>query len=127
MQQARFVRLFTDAQGESHFEDLAQDLAPVNFAPPAAPLNYAHVLPAAGTFWLGMPVRWGGEIPHPAPQRQVFCFVRGVVEITASDGEMRRFTTGSVLLMEDTFGKGHSTHVVGDDEVLIFGTALAAV
>ena len=29
------------------------------------------------------------------------------VQITASDGEMRRIGAGEILLVEDTWGKGH--------------------
>ena len=35
-----------------------------------------------------------------------------------SDGEVRRFGPGSVTLVEDTTGKGHTSRVVGSDEVL---------
>ena len=37
MQQATYVRLYADENGESHFEELEISLAPVDFAPPAAP------------------------------------------------------------------------------------------
>jgi hypothetical protein len=125
MQRAPYVHLYTDAQGESHFEDLETELVEINFAPPAAPLLIGHFLPTARSLWMCMPVGWAGEIFHPAPQRQIFCILQGEVELTASDGSVRRLTPGSVLLMEDNVGKGHSTHVVGDQEVLIFVTALA--
>lgn len=124
MQKATYVRLYVDKDGESHFEDLAIDLLPVEFAPPAAPLNVARFLPAAHTLWVGAPAGWTGEQYHPAPQRQIFCFLQGACEITASDGEVRRFTAGSVILHEDTWGQGHATRVTGDEELLIFGVAL---
>jgi len=36
MQQAKYVRLYSDESGESHFEDLETALPPVDFAQPAA-------------------------------------------------------------------------------------------
>jgi len=39
MQKVNYVRLYTDESGESHFEDLELELPPVDFAPPAGPLN----------------------------------------------------------------------------------------
>ncbi len=125
MQHARYIRLYTDESGESHFEDLKIPLSTVDFAPPAAPLNVAQFLPAAQCLWVGAPPGWAGEKPHPSPRRQVFCALQGEYEVTASDGGARRFPAGSVLLLEDTWGKGHATRIISEDEVLIFGVVLA--
>ena len=35
MQQARYVRLYADGDGKSHFEDLDVTLVPTDFAPPS--------------------------------------------------------------------------------------------
>jgi len=120
-----YVRLFSDDDGESHFEDLAIEFERQDFAPPAAPLHIAPFLETATSLWVGAEPGWGGETPHPTPQRQVFCMLSGAIEVTASDGSRRTFTPGSVLLLEDTAGKGHSTRVIGDDEALFFAVTLA--
>ena len=125
MQRATYIRLYADERGESHFEDVDIALPPVDFAPPAAPLNMAPFLATARSFWLGAPVGWEGGEPHPSPQRQVFCVLRGEAEVTASDSAVRRFPAGSVLLLEDTHGKGHATRITSAEDVLIFGVALA--
>ena len=125
MQQAKYVRLYSDESGESHFEDLEMPLTPVDFAPPAAPLNIAQFLPATQTLWVGAPVGWAGDAPHPSPLRQIFCTMQGEYEVTASDGTMRAFPVGSVLLLEDTTGKGHSTRVKSQGDALIFAVVLA--
>jgi hypothetical protein len=124
MQQASYIRLYTDDSGESHFEDLAIALVPHDFAPPAAPLNIAQFLPTAQSLWVGAPVGWYGEKLHPSPNRQIFCSLQGEYEVTASDHSVRRFATGSLLLLEDTWGKGHSTRVISKDDVLIFAVVL---
>ena len=72
MQQAEYVRLYSDEAGESHFEDIEVPLLPVDFATPAAPLNIAQFLPATQTLWVGAPVVWAGEEPHPSPRRMIF-------------------------------------------------------
>ena len=127
MREAKYVRLYADEEGESHFEDLEVSLAPVDFAPPAAPLNVAQFLPASHSLWVGAPAGWKGEEPHPVPRRQVFCTVRGEYEVTASDGTTRRFPAGSVLLLEDTWGKGHSTHITSDSGALVFAVVTADI
>jgi hypothetical protein len=125
MQPARYVRLFADERGESHFAEVDVELDPVDFAPPAPPLHVAALFPATRCGLLGAPPDWDGQIPHPAPRRQLFCNLRGEYEITASDGTVRRFPAGSVLLLEDTTGKGHATRITSDEEVLLVAVTLA--
>jgi len=43
----------------------------------------------------------------------------GEWEVTASDGEARRFAAGSVLLVEDTRGKGHASRVGNSDSLAV--------
>ncbi len=125
MHRAHYVRLFADERGESHFEEIDIELAPVDFAPPAAPLHVVALFPATGCGFVCAPAEWAGQVPHPAPRRRVFCGLRGEYEITASDGAVRRFPVGAVLLLEDTTGKGHSTRITSDEEALVFVVTLA--
>ena len=124
MQKAKYVRLFADKDGESHFEDLEIELSPTNFAPPAPPLNFSQFFPTAQSYWVGGSSDWAGDTPHPSPRRQIICFLRGEVEEFASDGTSRRLAPGDVILIEDTWGKGHTARFFGD-EVLVLGIALA--
>ncbi len=45
----KYVRVYADATGESHFQDLEMALTPVDFAPPAPPINVSAFAPAART------------------------------------------------------------------------------
>ena len=125
MHRAHYVRLFADETGESHFEEVEVALEPIDFAPPAPPLHFAGLFPATGCGYLCGPVDWDGQIPHPSPRRQLFCNLNGEYEVTTSDGAVRRFVAGSVLLLEDTIGKGHTTRITSGDDVLIVAVALA--
>lgn len=129
--QAHYTRIVTDDHGRSRFDDLAVNLSPGFAAPPAQPLHQAPFLAAEGTFlaaegtfWIGVPTDWSGEVPHPAPARMVFVAVEGEYEVTVSDGTTRRLTPGSVLLLEDTTGDGHSTRVISAG--IVFAVRLAA-
>jgi hypothetical protein len=51
-------------------------------------------------------------------RRQFFFFLVGVIESETSDGDRRSHAAGSVVLLEDTAGKGHRARVVGNDDVL---------
>ena len=125
MQKVNYARLYTDESGESHFEDVEVTLAPFEFAPPAAPMNLAPFLPVEQSLLVGVPVGWSGETPHPSPTRQVFCMLRGEYEVTASNGTSRYFPVGSILLLEDVWGKGHSTRITSEGEGLIFAVTLS--
>ena len=37
----------------------------------------------------------------------------------ASDGEVRELAPGTILLAEDTAGKGHVSRVTGDEDMLV--------
>ena len=125
MRRASYVRLFADEQGESHFAEVAVTLAPVDFAPPAPPLHVAALFPATHCSVVGAPADWDGQEPHPAPRRSLFCTLRGEYEVTASDGSIRRFPAGSLLLLEETTGKGHATRITNHDGVVIVAVVLA--
>ena len=122
---ATYVRVFSDKAGESHFEDVEIALEPQDFAPPAAPANIAPFLQTAQSLWFGVPPGWGGETFHPVPERQIMIVMQGSAEVTTSDGEIRRGGPGMVALFEDTAGKGHSTHVLGDEDLIVFVAVLA--
>ena len=98
MQVAKYVRMYADEDGESHFEDIDTELQPMDFAPPAAPLNVAPISAANQCLWVGGSPGWRGDIPHPVPNRSIFCTMAGTYEVTVSDGAVRSFPVGSVLL-----------------------------
>ena len=125
MQQAKYVRLYADEGGESHFEDLEVTLVPMDFAPPAGPMNIAQFLLVTQPLWIGFDEGWAGEETHTSPRRQMFCVMQGEYEVTASDGAVRVFPVGSALLLEDTTGKGHSTRKTSQGEGLVFAVVLA--
>jgi len=114
----KFVRLYADSTGESHFEDLEIEFKPVNYAPPAPSLNISEFTPATHYGFLSAPPGWYGDW-HPTPKRQLFLYLAGEVEAKASDGEVRIFGPGSIILAEDTTGKGHTSRVIGSIDALM--------
>jgi hypothetical protein len=107
-----YLRLYATPDGESHFEDVAFDLSdtgPVGVLTPTIPVTGCNlrVTPA------GYDVDW-----HPAPRRRFILRLTGIIEATASDGETRQMGPGSIVLVEDTSGKGHLTRCIGTEEAL---------
>lgn len=102
-----FTRLFARSDGASAFEDCGVDLVPDFSVPPVDPLHTASFLAGDGTtFWIGTPTVWNGGAVHPAPRRMIFVTVRGEYEVNTTDGSVKRFPPGSVLIVEDSIGLG---------------------
>ena len=111
---SRYVRVYADADGESHFGDVEVALTPTNYAPPASPLDVSAAVDAERFVFVGGPSGWEGDW-HPSPKRQFVFMLRGVCEVRVSDGEVRSFGPGSVVLLEDTVGRGHFSRIKSEE------------
>jgi hypothetical protein len=109
MSELRYTRVVADSDGESHFDDVAMTLAPVDFAPPAAPLDFVALGAATNISVIGGDAGWKGDTFHRAPARQFMLLICGRCSVTVSDGETRSFSLGDIVLLEDVHGKGHMT------------------
>jgi hypothetical protein len=112
------VRVYTDASGETHFEDLELPFTLFDYAPPAPPFDVSPFALATHYGFLRIPAGWYGDW-HPVPGRQIQIILTGEIEAQVSDGAARRVGPGTVVLVEDTTGKGHVSRVVGAEEVVI--------
>ncbi|MBJ2124464.1 hypothetical protein [Flavobacterium sp. IB48] len=97
------TRIYSDANGESHFKDFDVplknngDIGFLSDEEPVKSIVFREVNPSYDYDF------------HNAPDRQYIVLLDGGVEIETSLGEKRTFNTGSILLVEDTTGKGHKT------------------
>ena len=112
-----YTHLYTDEFGESHFEEVEIGLMLTDYVPPAPPLSLSAFWPASQVRFMNAPAGWASDW-HPSSARNLFFVISGEWEVTASDGETRRFPLGSVLMVEDTHGKGHSSRVVSEVDCL---------
>ena len=112
----KYVRLFVDETGESHFDDIEVNLIPVDVAPPAPAINLSSSIPATQFVFYSFPPGWIGDW-HPVPQKQIFFFLSGEFAGEVSDGEVRIFKAGDVVLGEDITGKGHRSWVTSETDV----------
>ena len=106
----KVTTISTGDDGESHFEDIVVPLESIG---------------TGG--WLSKPVETRSLIfretssdykldYHCAPRRQYVVNLTGSVEIETGPGVKRLLGPGSVLLAEDTTGKGHISRSVGDEK-----------
>lgn len=113
----RYARLFADDTGESHFDDIEIEFTATDYVQSAAPIHLSAPLPASQVAFMRAPAGWASEF-HVSSARNMFVVLSGEWEVTASDGESRRFAVASVLLVEDTGGKGHASRVVSETAAL---------
>ncbi|MFT3796162.1 hypothetical protein [Flavobacterium sp.] len=103
MERFKITRIFADEHGESHFMDMQVRLEN------NGEIGYLSTLQdAIGIVFRKVKPDYDYDF-HTAPNRQYIILQDGAIEIETSLGQKRSFGAGDVLLMEDTFGKGHRT------------------
>jgi hypothetical protein len=109
-----FTRLYSDWSGESHFDDVQVNFASVDYTAAGPPLNMSTITSASHVRFMEAPAGWTSDW-HTSSARTLFICLIGEWEITVSDGESRRFAIGSVILVENTSGRGHSSRITSVD------------
>ena len=98
-----YTRIYSDANGDSHFEDVKVSLTDngsVGFL--------SELYSTAGLQFRENKEDYNWDF-HTAPSRQFIVLLDGEIEIETSLGAKRRFKGGEILLVEDVSGKGHRT------------------
>ena len=100
------VRLYTGADGRSHFEDIQvpmKDAGKIGFI--------SERVQATGIVFRETTGEYNYEF-HTAPRRQYVVNLEGEVEIEIGDGTRRILRSGEMLLAEDITGQGHISRAV---------------
>ena len=98
----QIVRVYTGADGESHFEDLT-------------PEQFAQIVNNVGEGPITLNCRPSPSFSdyHQAPRRQYVVNLSGLAEFETADGSKRRLSPGDVLVAEDLTGHGHIARSIG--------------
>jgi hypothetical protein len=110
----RYTRVFTGPDGETHFEERETAGETIQAAESDLVGTVSETFPVTGVYFREV-VEESSPVPHNAPYPLFVIGLRGRFSVEVSDGEVREFSVGSVLLVEDTTGKGHTTRRVGDE------------
>jgi quercetin dioxygenase-like cupin family protein len=86
-------------------------------------LMQSMIIPALGAAFRRFPPSFASDW-HTSAIRELCVLVAGEAEYEVSDGEVRHLVPGSVLLMEDTKGKGHRSRNIGPGERVTLFVAL---
>ena len=111
-----YLHLTAGPDGISRISDVPIELTNSEFAPPAPSMLSSEPETCSNLRYLVLPVGWGGA-QHPSPRRQVAFCLSGRLRVEAGDGEVREFGAGAIWRMEDVSGQGHTTTVIGDEDV----------
>jgi uncharacterized protein (TIGR03435 family) len=114
------TRLYTGTDGQSHAEDIEVAWRPANLR---AELSDSESVKVTGAQFLRWPrgFVWAG---HPASKRQYVIIVSGRGEVDVVGGKVP-LAPGRVLLAEDVTGKGHTTRVGPDEDLVMLLVPLA--
>ena len=115
------TRLYTGADGQSHAEDSEVAWRPAKLR---QDLNESESVGVTAAQFLRWPrgFVWKG---HPASKRQYVIIVSGRGEVDIAGGKKVSLTPGRVLLAEDVTGKGHTTRVGADEDLVMLLVPLA--
>jgi hypothetical protein len=113
------LRIFADGNGETHMEDIDITLRPRKLFKDNPPLGLTENLPASWYNICYVPKGTGETDWHNPPQRLLVFWLTGEVEFETSDGDIRRLPAGSVVLAEDTTGKGHITRHPPEGQLVV--------
>jgi hypothetical protein len=106
----KYTRLYGGPDGESHFEDREIELGELRRA-----TRTTELIPVSNLLFRTNTAEYQLDF-HPAPRRQFSINLQGFVEVTASDGEVRVFGPGDIMLADDAGSKGHKSRAVGQGE-----------
>jgi hypothetical protein len=101
------LRIYADANGETHMQDIDIALLPRELFKGHLPLRISDTLAASGCNICRVPSDMREVGWHNPQGRKLVIWLTGQVEFETSDGDIRRLAAGSVVLAEDTTGKGH--------------------
>jgi hypothetical protein len=108
------LRIYADEQGESHFSDMEIPMSESQPLPGGPKYQVSARTATANIQFLTAPAGSLSTDWHPAPARQFVISLDRTFEIETSDGARRRVLPGSVVFVEDTWGKGHRDRSLDD-------------
>ena len=101
------IRIYSGADGQSHFEDVK-----LRFEPRGDQSETAELIPGSGIVVRRFDPQRSNPWHH-APGRYAVFTLSGAVDIEIGDGTVRRLGPGDILIAEDRTGQGHGTREVG--------------
>ena len=115
------TRLYTGADDQSHAQDNDVTWRTAKLHPD---LRESESVKVTGAQFLRWPrgFVWAG---HPASKRQYVIIVSGRGEVDVAGGKNVQLTPGRILLAEDVTGRGHTTRIGPDEDLVMLLVPIA--
>jgi hypothetical protein len=114
------LRIYSTADGESHFDEVEISTSSVQVHPNAAAFEVSANYGATRIRFTRIPSGAGQVDWHTVPERVLTVRLDGSAEYQTSDGDKRRVPAGGFVLFEDTHGKGHQSRHSPDEQTVIW-------
>jgi hypothetical protein len=115
-----YLRIYADTNGETHMQDIDITLLPREVFKGHPPLRLSDTLAASGCSFCRVPSGMREVDWHNPQCRKLVIWLTGEVEFETSDGNIRRVAAGSIVLAEDTTGKGHISRHPPEGQLQVF-------
>jgi hypothetical protein len=114
------LRIYSTADGESHFDEVEIPTSSRQVHPNAAAFEVSANYAATGIRFTRIPsgarqVDW-----HTVPERVLTVRLDGSAEYQTSDGDTRHVPAGGFVLFEPTHGKGHKSQHSPEEQTVIW-------
>ena len=116
----RITRIYADDKGDSRFGDVEIQMVNTTLFPHLPPFRTCAFSGNGDIRLFSTPPEMRVHNLHTAPTRQFAVALSGTVEYETSDGEIRREAPGSLVLVEDTRGRGHITRFAEGEQFFLF-------
>jgi hypothetical protein len=116
----RCLRIYSTADGESHFDEVEISTTSRQVHPNAAAFAVSANYAATGIRFTRIPPNAGQVDWHAVPERVLTVRLDGSARYETSDGDERHVPAGSFVLFEDTHGKGHKSQHSPEEQTVIW-------
>jgi hypothetical protein len=116
----KIARIYDD-NGQSRFTDIDISLDPIGPLLGVTGFRTSAPISTEQCFFISSPPCVTEQ--HGAPRRQLVIILSGEMEIETSEGDIRRFCPGDILLADDTTASGHILRCLTDVTSLLVPVA----
>jgi hypothetical protein len=114
------LRVYSTADGESHFDEVEVPTFSRQVHPGAAALTVSMMYTASGIRFTRIPANAELVDWHTVPQRALTVRLNGSAVYETSDGDKRQVPAGSFILFEDVDGKGHKSLHSPEEQMVLW-------
>jgi hypothetical protein len=113
----RYAVIYSAPDGRTHFRDEFFSWQKTQSSDPKTLVMQTPFVDAQKLGFLTLPRAYNSEW-HPAPGKRFVVVLSGFAELEVGSGERRKVGPGDVVLVTDIQGRGHTTRVLGKQDVV---------